>query len=422
MMRYHYRHPNSLPPATLDSAERSSITLSLIIALAIALIVLSLATARPAGAVLCALDVVPAATLLVPYFEVDLDGCGTRDTVVTVVNTEPTTSVVHVTLWTDWGRPSIDFDMYLTGYDRVDLSLAAAFCDGSLPVTGPTVSHHGWLSEGPDVPTDCEGIFPFPDPVIVGSLFDRLRNYHTGQLHSPTQSCFGADYGDNVARGWITVDVATRCSLLFPTDPGYFGPTGAAGLENRLLGEILYTDSVTGESAMLPAIHIESDIDQPRFGQGDHTFYGSFADGTPGSAVDRREPLPTTYGVRAVPGETSDLLVWREHHDPNAGNDQGVACGTTPPGMPLADNSPLAFDDEENPVLASAPASWMTQRTPLVIPTGLGWLQLDGRHDGVQAVYGDDRAQTWVGKLVRLGTGAQRLAAPGHPLDSTCSP
>ena len=427
MMRYptvspHFSITPDVAPATeLQSAARSSILHAGVVALAITLLLLVLGPVRPAGAVLCALDVVPAATLLVPYFEVDLDDCGSRDTVVTILNSEPTNTLVHVTVWTDWGEPSLDFDIYLTGYDREDFSLAAAFCNGSLPVTGPTVSHHGELSEGPELPPSCLNVLPYPDPVIPAGLLDRMVAFHTGQPYTQTQTCFGSDHGDNVARGWITIDVSKRCSLEFPSDAGYFDEFGTAGFENRLLGEILYTDSVSGETAMLPAVHLESDIDQPTFAPGDHTFYGSIAEGLV-LAVDRREPLPTTYGLRAVTGETSDLVIWREAHIPGTGSNQGVTCGTTPQGLPLAENPLFAFDDEENPVLATASSIWMTQRTPLVLPAGIGWLRFDGRHDGVQEIYGDDRAQAWVGKLVRLGVGGQRLATPAHPLDSTCSP
>ena len=376
--------------------------------LACAVLLLVVSWTPSSQAVLCALDEVPAATLVVPYFEVDLDGCGTRDTVVTIVNTVAETTVAHITLWTDWGVPSLDFDVYLTGYDRLEFSLARAFCDGSIPVTGPNEVNHGAFSEGPATPAGCENFWPFPDPAIVGNLRDRVLTFHTGQENPQSESCHGADYGDNVARGWITIDVVEECSLLFPTDPEYY--LEAIGYDNHLLGEVLFTDSTTGESALMPAIHLEA---APQ-GTLTRTFYGSLG----GTTLDRREPLPTRYALRTTLGEDSDLIFWREPfstHDPIV----GVPCGTNPPGFPVPENPFFAFDEEENPVLFGASASLMTQKSP-VTTSDPGWLQFDGRHDGALPFFGNDLAQAWVGKVVRLGASGQRLTGAGYPVDQIC--
>ena len=52
----------------------------------------------------CDIGVYPAATLLLPYFEVETAapvGTGTT-TLFTITNTSPYPQIAHVTVWTDW--------------------------------------------------------------------------------------------------------------------------------------------------------------------------------------------------------------------------------------------------------------------------------------------------------------------------------
>src|SRR5690349_20124957 len=55
----------------------------------------------------CDIGVTPAATLLLPYFEVDTSaaaGAGTT-TLFTITNTRRYPQIAHVTVWTDWSFP-----------------------------------------------------------------------------------------------------------------------------------------------------------------------------------------------------------------------------------------------------------------------------------------------------------------------------
>src|SRR3954451_4946983 len=62
----------------------------------------------------CDVIVAPAATLLLPYFEVDLDPAGTgQTTIFTVTNFFYRPQVAHVTLWTDHGYPVMALNLYL---------------------------------------------------------------------------------------------------------------------------------------------------------------------------------------------------------------------------------------------------------------------------------------------------------------------
>jgi hypothetical protein len=89
-----------------------------------------------AFAVIGTIDAVPAATLLVPYFEVDIANGNGINTLFSINNASATAVLAHVTIWTDQSVPAIDFDVYLTGYDVQTISLRDIFVDGNVPVTG----------------------------------------------------------------------------------------------------------------------------------------------------------------------------------------------------------------------------------------------------------------------------------------------
>src|SRR5262249_53882564 len=86
---------------------------------AVALALLSLlALGGQAFAVICTIDDVPAATLLLPYFEVS--PCSDPNGVTTlfsVNNASATAILAHVVVWSDLSVPVLDFNIYLTGYD-----------------------------------------------------------------------------------------------------------------------------------------------------------------------------------------------------------------------------------------------------------------------------------------------------------------
>ena len=63
----------------------------------------------------CDIALQPAATLLLPFFEVDIHKRNTT-TLFTIQNVSPAPVVANVTLWTDWGFPAFNFPIHLTGY------------------------------------------------------------------------------------------------------------------------------------------------------------------------------------------------------------------------------------------------------------------------------------------------------------------
>ena len=90
-----------------------------------------LAVAGTGYAVTCAYDNVPAATLLVPYCKVSLNGAtgafpiptGGTDTLVSIVNVSTPGVIAHVTVWNKYSKAVIDFNLPLTGKDVVSFSM-----------------------------------------------------------------------------------------------------------------------------------------------------------------------------------------------------------------------------------------------------------------------------------------------------------
>ena len=81
-----------------------------------------------------AIDVVPAATLLLPYFEVDLANPNGVTTLFSVNNASAAPQLAHITFWTDQSRPTLDFTIYLTGYDVWTVNLGPLFRTGMIPL------------------------------------------------------------------------------------------------------------------------------------------------------------------------------------------------------------------------------------------------------------------------------------------------
>ena len=101
----------------------------------LALALLLLAGASVARAEIGTIDNVPAATLLLPYFEVDLDNADGVTTLFSINNSSATAILAHVTLWTDLSVPTLDFNVYLTGFDVQTFNLRDLFTTGTVPRT-----------------------------------------------------------------------------------------------------------------------------------------------------------------------------------------------------------------------------------------------------------------------------------------------
>lgn len=270
-----------------------------------------------ANAIIGALDTVPAATLLIPYFEVDLDNATGRNTLVGVQNTSATAILGHVTMWSNTGVPVYSFNIYLTGYDVVTFDLRTVI-NGNLPVTAsagqdPTdsISHKGLFSQDINF-ASCGGQFPYSTPVVAPFVAD-LKAMLTGKpstLSFPN-ACVGTNLGDNVARGYLTIDTVNNCTLRKPNEAGYFGfgGSGDATNQNVLLGDYTLVDASQNVMNMDNAVSIEaSDTDAKTSVAGNYTFYGRHTSWT---ASDNREPLATNWMVQGETGN-SNAVIWRD--------------------------------------------------------------------------------------------------------------
>ncbi len=335
-----------------------------------------------ASAEIGALDAVPAATLLLPYFEVGLESCTDQPTTLFSVNNASAESVVaHITLWTKLARPTLDFDVYLTGFDVFTANLTDLFHSGAVPQTGPGLEGGAGTFSGPDsAPAGCT--FPLPDR-LPPALLTYIRNVHTGFPAPPGFSnsglCGAPDQGiddpaQGIATGYITIDVVNDCSQAFPGNVGYFsdGGTGIASNANVLWGDYFLANPEENFAQGDTLVHIEatSSVSEGFWSPGDYTFYGRYLgfDGT-----DNREPLATVWASRYFSGlsgsfdEDSDFICWRDSGLDDSGY---FSCGVLPLPYPLTQNQLVIFDEQENPFAVLGSPFSPPPTNQVVVPCG----------------------------------------------------
>ncbi|HEX2223875.1 MAG TPA: hypothetical protein VHN15_06695 [Thermoanaerobaculia bacterium] len=403
------------------------------LSLAVAGLGLLLGTA-PVGAATCALDNLPAATLLLPYFEVDLANPQGRTTLFSVNNADDQAVLAHVVLWTDLAVPTLAFDVYLTGYDIQTVNLRDVF-EGRLPRTADEPNDLADLIS-PGGPLSWEAAHPgcvgvLPPPPVPASLLEHVRAAHTGRA-SPILpgACAGIAHGDQVARGYVTIDVVRTCTQLVPGSPGYFGPNGIAGTANVLWGDSYHVDPAGRFAHGENLVRIEAD--PAAFGPGDMTFYGRYVGY---SGADGREPLATTWATRFLRGGAfsggTDLVIWRDPGRPA----EMFACGAEPSWQPLFQGRVTSFDEEESieeygggffltpvPPNFGRPFAFAAGRVKLedfnlLTSHDFGWFFLDLAQSEREAA----RAQSWVG-TVFSAEGVFSAGLKATALDSSCSP
>jgi hypothetical protein len=303
----------------------------------------------------CDIGVAPAATLLLPYFEVAQSGNET--TLFTITNTSAEEQIAHVTLWTDYSFPVIDFNIYLTGYDVQAINLHDIIWRGVIAPdlgTGTDVSDVGEFSvDNPDLDLDNCDELPgsLPDVYVL-----RMQQAFTlGRV-----SAFGAAAACNTvggthtnAVGYATIDVARVCSINLPTSAAYFATE--IMFDNVLVGDYQQVNSANNFAQGNPMVHIRAipegglptDVVDTNF---DRTFYSRYqplGGGLFGTA-DRRQPLPSVFAARWINGSASDFQtsykIWREGVT-TAG---AVACAAWPNNVTSITES-VIFDEEENP-------------------------------------------------------------------------
>ena len=392
-------------------------------------VILPLAAA-PAAAERCALDDVPAATLLLPYFEVDLTRPEGLTTVFSINNAAAEAVLANVVVWSDLGVPTLIFSVYLTGYDVQSFNVRDFFFSGFLSRTASAgqdpadqISPQGEFSQDINF-ASCTGILPLP--TLPPNFITHLRAAHTGQFSAILKGCASLAFADNRARGYITVDTVSRCTLMTPQEDGYFAPDGPATAQNVLWGEFYYVDRPNALAQGENLVRIEAH--PGAYTQNDFTFYGRYVNN---SGQDAREPLPASWAVRYLDGGAfasgTSLIVWRDSQR------KGVpfTCGGMPSGFPLVVQSFVSFDEQENPYY---PEPWPILPPPMPPPTyfpfeanrvpvaytptpyDFGWLYVDLDLPGVMEPV---RSQGWVGSILDA-EGLFSVGFNSTPLDRAC--
>jgi hypothetical protein len=356
----------------------------------------------------CDIGVAPAATLLLPYFEVDLGTAGVgRTTVFSITNVSPYAQVAHVVLYTDWSFPVLDFNLYLTGYDVQAINLYYIIARGIIGTsTGTSTSSPNAAASGGPTPnkiatgtgnggtnpntgtqpflvaaTDFNGNPNFLGSVATNCAPGRLPGNLPGPIATDVRALLsvgtstgsgitcnigfgeeqvGTNHGGNVAIGYATIDVAGTCSVALPTDAGYF--TGEILFDNVLIGD--YDDvnqsTTTGNYAGgNPMVHIRA---VPEGGPANQaavttnlpfTFYDRYQDGAASSdlrTVDRRQPLPSAFAARWIDGSTAafatEYKIWREGFTTNTANTAACTDYFINSVIPLVEI--VRFDEREN--------------------------------------------------------------------------
>ncbi|MGH7487603.1 MAG: hypothetical protein ACREMY_18670, partial [bacterium] len=254
------------------------------------------ALASSAAAVTCTIDQHPAATLLVPYFQVHLNADGSidtssarTDTLVTVVNASSAPTLAHVTVWNRRSHHVLDFNIALTGFDIVSWSMEDVLL-GHLPSTPDNGSWatkdvcernsaakeypdaNGWLRFRPGTlplgTTDQQqATTQYQDPAFgtdfAAALADALdydSNYDCLDDYgdSPDGDITGSSVaGNGNLSGYVTIDMANYCTVTFPDDPNYYD-NDAIGMENNLWGDYIIVSNTGIPTLGASTVQIEA--------------------------------------------------------------------------------------------------------------------------------------------------------------------
>ncbi|HET7434790.1 MAG TPA: hypothetical protein VFN10_08765 [Thermoanaerobaculia bacterium] len=315
----------------------------------------------------CDIAVLPAATLLLPYFEVSATAPAqsASTTLFTIVNTVREPQIAHVTIWTDLAWPVLTFNLVLTGYDVQSVNLYDVLVRGVIPQTSNATTRGARsLANGanphffPTATDACAELRlggPVP-PLLQQQLLPALTR---GSYSGGPAGVVGMSHPD-IAVGYATIDVTATCSNLLPSNPQYFQEIL---YDNVLTGDYQYVNpnAATGNYAGgNPLVHIRALPEGGPAGAGatatnlPFTFYDRL---TPAEVrqVDRRQPLPTTFAVRFIEGGPTafqtKINIWREAVTaPNAGAEASAQ-------NVMRIGEVIRFDERENP----------TEVTPLTL-------------------------------------------------------
>ena len=270
----------------------------------------------------------PAATLLLPYFEVDFNSKqpAAQQTLFTIQNISTMPQIAHVTLWTDLAYPAWSFPVFLTGYDVQPFNLYDLFANGVIvgtsadtpTLTNPTPGSQPADNDAnpnflPDVRTACANV----PGTLPASLINDLR-----QIFTSGKTSDGCQVGNAHANaiGYITIDVVATCTTAKPTSFGY---AAIRLYDNVLTGDYEQLAQVSGRQYAQgsPLVHIRAIPEGGAAGAVvatslPYTFYDRYNVAQASRTIDRRQPLSSVFAPRFIAGGpgglNTTLKIWRE--------------------------------------------------------------------------------------------------------------
>lgn len=437
----------------------------LVILLVLVATILCATPARAGNDDSCDIGLAPAATLLLPYFEVDvISPAGVAQTTVfTITNVSPRPQIAHVTLWTDWAYAALGFNILLPPYGIQSIDLRELFVRGTLsPGARPfdrdaltdALRRNPNLNETAGAPgnilTACADM---PASLPPLALADLRRIFTTGAPGMTIgTACSGSVGGTHSnAIGYVTVDVVATCTTDFP-GPAYFASDIL--FDNVLVGDYILLDRdpshgnwATGN----PMVHLRAIPEGGPAGSTPgtnlpFTFYDRFTATSPQTlprAMDRRQPLPALFAAHWIQrGGTvayaTNFDIWREGLTGPSSTSCDVAANHARNGPPYL----ARFDEHENTnsttgCLVVAPACPAPDRFAATSSTSLtssafpglttsgdleGWMYLNLNNGGSAAYSSSTRpSQNWV--VIDMYVEGQRaFRFDAAALGNGCSP
>ncbi len=282
----------------------------------------------------CLVDKMPSATLLFPYFEVDLDDPNGITTLISINNSSVDPALAKVVIWTDCHLPVFSFDVFLSGNDVTTINLQNVLANGNLVSTTPDTA-------GQAAFPSCSS--PISNPVLQGNALADLQAKLTGQPSVVDGQCYGSERPESrIAVGFLTVDTLNDCSstILFPDDEGYFeaGGNGLASNDNVLWGDFYLIDPSENYAQGFEAVGVVADPD--RFvGNDIRSFYQVTEDES-----DDRVPLSSKLRSRFLNGGAFDgstqFIIWTQR-SPEL---ESFTCGVTQGSCPEASQLRLEME------------------------------------------------------------------------------
>lgn len=298
----------------------------------------------------------PAASLVIPYFEVSANPSG-KSTIFSISNADDAPAIAHVTLWTSYWQPTLAFDVVLAAHDVATYNVRDLL-NGTIPATDP-------LGQ-----TGCSS---YPSPAFDTARRQTLWEDHQGK------TCIGADT-DDLAVGIVTIDLVRQCSALStnsyaggtavtPLSAGYFanGGNGLALNRNILLSDFHLIDPLENYAQGDTAFHLHASSEAHP--AGGSTFYS----GLGSLGADNRESLSSVLYGRVINGGPftggTQMVLLRQPQ--NLSSWSQLECGRSPWTDEQNRMDMLVLDEQGHGFLSQRPLEAGTQKVDLK-----GWQEL----------------------------------------------